>query len=128
MASKAENNNQHQQSQHSALDAIASYVKLEVTLAAGGIALSATFLDSVYRGHSIWSLIVAWSLLGLSIIFGFLVHGEYITRLVNDNVKVRRGERIEILALCQTVCLFTAFAFFAAFAITNVTVNPLPTN
>lgn len=128
MTTRRKNNDQQEHSQHPVLDAIVGFMKLEITLATGSVVLSATFLDSIYRGHSIWSLIVAWVLFGLSIIFGFLVHGEYITRLISQNLEVRRGERIEIWALLQTVFLFAAFAFFASFAVANVTLNPVPTN
>lgn len=120
--------NQPKQSQHPALDAIVGFMKLEVTLAAGAVVLSATFLDNIFQGYSIWAMIVAWTLFGLSIVFGFFVHGEYITRLINNKTEVKRGERIEVLALLQTITLFAAFAFLATFAVMNVKMIPLPAN
>ena len=123
MCSEQKGSDQKQDSQRAALDAIVSYMKLETTLAAGAVVLSATFAQHLYRGHSIWSLVVAWSLLGLSIFFGFLVHGEYITHLAESNVALRRGERMEWWALLQTLCLLVGFAFLAFFAVTNVMTN-----
>lgn len=112
---------QTEKRQHLALDAIVSYMKLEITLASGTIILSATFLENIYQGQLTWSIIVAWALLGLSIICGFLVSGDHIRKLIEGKIQIKRGERIEWLALFQTVFLLAGFAFFAAFATYNVT-------
>ena len=109
-----------------ALTAIANYSRLQLTLAAGAVILSATFLDRLYQGEVLWSLILAWVGFGLSFLFSLLVHGAHIKHLIENDLVIKRGERMELWSLIQTVFLIIGIAAFAYFAVANVTAdNPV---
>jgi len=103
-----------------ALDAISDYIKTLITIATGSVALSATFLANLYHGRAISVLVSAWSVLGISVVFGLVAIGEVIAQLAESSLRPRRGA-LEYLALLQLLALLAGLALFAWFAVSNVT-------
>lgn len=100
--------------------------KLQITLSGASIVLSVTFLDKLFAGQAIPFLLAAWSSLGLSIFFGFLVVGQLITYAIESKSEFRRGESVEYFNLAQWILLALGVALLAYFAVVNVTTPQEP--
>lgn len=106
-----------------ALEIVDDFTKLLITLAAGAAALSVTFIGSVYRGHKLGLLAVAWGLLALSLLCGMLARGTYIGQVAVGRTEVRRG-LLEILNSAQLLALIAAVALFGATVLLNLHSGP----
>lgn len=106
-----------------ALNATANLSRLLLTVGAGAIVLSGTLLQTVYVGRSICLLIASWLLLGLSFLFGYRVHGRYVTQLAKLEFTVRHG-RLENLSLLQFLAVAAGLICFAIFVLANVGAGP----
>lgn len=102
-----------------ALNVICDYVKTLITIATGSVALSATFLASLYHGHALSQLVWAWGLLGGSVVVGLLVIGTVIEQFAQGDLRPRRSGA-EYLALFQLLLTLAGLALFAWFAVRNV--------
>lgn len=93
-----------------------------MTLAAGTVALSATFLgQGLYRGVALNWLYAAWSALALSVFLGSVLFGKYISDLAESvDPKPRQG-LMEILSFLQFILLLAGFVCLGVFAIKNAT-------
>lgn len=120
MLSKKSHNGGTEEDRRDALDAIADFTKLLVSLATGTVVLSATFLETFYEGRSINLLITSWSLTGLSVLLGVVAFGQYIAQLAESNLKPRQSG-VEYLNLAQLLTFAIGVALFAIFAVKNVT-------
>jgi MFS family permease len=103
-----------------ALDAIADFTKLLITLATGTVVLSATFLEKFYKGHSLTLLIASWAVIGLSVALGVIAFGQYISQLAESELKPRRSA-VEGWNLAQLIAFGAGVVLFAIFAVQNVT-------
>lgn len=106
-----------------ALSAAVEYAKLLVTLTTGTVVLSATFLDKFYFGTSLWLLLVAWALLGVSILFGLGVQGEYVTRMAESDLTIRHTS-MENTTLAQWISGVLGLLLFGLFVALNITAPP----
>ena len=104
------------------MDAINDYNKTLMTLAAGTVALSATFLgQSLYHGVALNWLYAAWSALALCVFLGAVLFGKYISDLAESvDPKPRQGS-MEVLSFFQFLLLLAGFACLGVFAIQNAT-------
>jgi hypothetical protein len=105
-----------------ALDAGLRLARLLLSVAAGTIVLSATLLQTIYVGRSQHLLEVAWILLAVSLLLGYLGHGQYVTQLDNSNLKTKG--RFERLSLFQFLFLFAGLGLFAIFVAINLRAGP----
>lgn len=106
-----------------ALGAAVDYAKLLVTLATGTVVLSATFLDKFYFGRSLWLLVAAWSLLGLSILCGLGVMGEFVSRMAESDLTIRHTS-MEATTLAQWFTGVGGLLAFGVFVALNITAPP----
>lgn len=104
-------------------EALRNYVglaRLQITLALGVVALSATFLaqslgKSVGQGTPNWLMFASWSLFIVSVVFGLFFHGRAITLMSESDYNVDDAMldwfgRVQQVTLCLGVVLFTIFA------------------
>lgn len=105
-----------------ALEAGLRLARLLLSVAAGTIVLSATLLQTIYAGRSQHLLEVAWALLGVSLLLGYLVHGQYVTQMDNSDPEV--GGRFEGLSLFQFLFLLVGLGLFAIFVAINLGAGP----
>jgi hypothetical protein len=105
-----------------ALSSALSLGRLLLSVAAGTIVLSGTLLQTIYVGSSLCLLEAAWVLLGLSLVFGYLVHGRYIAQLDASNLE--STGTIEWLSLVQTLFVAAGLVLFAIFVATNISSGP----
>jgi len=106
-----------------ALSSAVGQSRLLLSVAAGTIVLSATFLSAIYVGHSLCLLIAAWTLLGISMFVGFVVHGEYTAQLSKSDLTVRRG-RLEVETLVQLLAVLAGLFCFGLFVLGNIDAGP----
>lgn len=106
-----------------ALSSMVGQSRLLLSVAAGTIVLSATFLSAIYVGRSLCLLIAAWILLGISLLLGFVVHGEYTAQLAESDLTVRRG-RLEVEELVQLIVVLAGLVCFGLFVLGNVDAGP----
>jgi hypothetical protein len=109
--------------QREALKGAVDYTKLLITLATGTVVISATFLDKFYAGKDSGLLIAAWIVLGVSVVVGFLAHGEYIRKLAESNLAIK-NTGIEHANLGQFALAIAGVVLFAIFVVSNVTAKP----
>ncbi len=103
-----------------ALKAIADLTRIQIGLSTGAVILSATFLEKFYKGEVLETLVAAWACFGLSVLFGLMAYGQYVSQLAESNLTVRRGA-LECLSLLQWAALAAALGLFGYFVVTNVT-------
>jgi len=106
-----------------ALSSVQGLGRLLLSVAAGTIVLSGTLLQSIYVGHCLVLLEIAWTLLGVSLVLGYLVHGQYITQLNKSDLTVRKG-RIEKFSRFQFFLVFAGLVMFAIFVAINLGSGP----
>lgn len=105
-----------------ALSSALSLARLLLSAAAGTIVLSGTLLQTIYVGRSLCLLEASWALLGLSLVFGYFVHGRYIAQL--DGSNLQSTGTIEWLSLLQTLFVAAGLILFAIFVAINVSSGP----
>lgn len=120
---KEQYNSGREQDRREALSSAVGQSRLLLTVAAGTIVLSATFLTAIYVGRSLCLLIAAWILLGISMFAGFVVHGEYTAQLAESDLTVRRG-RLEKEMLAQLLAALAGLFCFGLFVLGNVSAGP----
>jgi hypothetical protein len=102
-----------------ALDSVYDYNKTLITLATGTLALSATFLaKDLYYGEGQSWLVWSWGLLGLSILFGLVGLGAYVSQYAESDIRPRHS-LLEYLSLVQVLGLLVGLGFLGIFAIQN---------
>jgi hypothetical protein len=106
-----------------ALSSAIALSRLLLSVAAGTIVLSGTLLQTIYVGRSLCLLEIAWVLLGVSLLLGYLVHGRYVTQLAKSDLTVRRG-RVEVYSLLQFLAIVAGLVCFAIFVVVNVGSGP----
>lgn len=106
-----------------ALGSAISLARLLLSVAAGTLVLSGTLLQTIYTGRSLLLLEIAWGLLGVSLLLGYLLHGRYITQLNKSDLTVRHG-RIEKYSLFQFLAIGAGLVCFAIFVVDNVGAGP----
>jgi len=106
-----------------ALSSAVGQSRLLLSVAAGTIVLSATFLSAIYVGRSLCLLVAAWILLGISMFVGFVVHGEYTAQLAESDLTVRSGP-LENELLVQLLAVLAGLVCFGLFVLGNVNAGP----
>jgi hypothetical protein len=105
-----------------ALSSALSLGRLLLSVAAGTIVLSGTLLQTIYVGRSLHLLEAAWVLLGVSLVFGYLVHGRYIAQLDESNLDSTGA--FEWLSLLQSLFIAAGLTLFAIFVAINLDSGP----
>jgi hypothetical protein len=106
-----------------ALDATFQFTQALIAIATGTVVFSATFLDRIFTGSFRGLLIAAWLVLGLSVVFGVLAFGAYVSKLAESNFVVRRTD-VELFNLLQLIALCAGVGLFALFAVRGITEGP----
>ncbi len=106
-----------------ALASAVNLARLLLTVAAGTFVLSGSLLNTLYVGRSLCLLEISWIALGLSLVFGFLVHGQYINQLAESELVVRRGA-LEAYSALQMLAVAAGLLLFGAFVLVNVGAGP----
>ena len=120
---EAQYNTGDEEDRRQALSSAVGQSRLLLSVAAGTIVLSATFLSAIYVGRSLCLLVAAWIVLGISMFVGFVVHGEYTAQLAESDLTVRRG-RLEVEMLVQLVAVLAGLSCFGLFVLGNVDAGP----
>lgn len=107
-----------------ALGATTDMARLLFAVAAGAVVLSVTFLEKVYVGHALVLLVIAWLLLGLSLLMGYISFGLYVSQLAESELLPRRTA-LEKFALAQFALAFVGLVLFAVFAQQNIAAGPI---
>lgn len=105
-----------------ALSSALSLGRLLLSVAAGTIVLSGTLLQTIYVGRSLHLLEAAWVLLGVSLVFGYLVYGRYIAQL--DESNLQSSGTFEWLSFFQSLFIAAGLILFATFVAINIDSGP----
>lgn len=105
-----------------ALSSGLSLSRLLLSVAAGTIVLSGTLLQTIYVGRTLCLLEGAWVLLGVSLVFGYFVHGRYVSQL--DESNLNSTGTFEWLSLFQSLFIAVGLVLFAIFVAVNLGSGP----
>jgi hypothetical protein len=109
-----------------ALDSIYDYTKTVITVATGTVALTATFLGKdLYQGTSLGLIVASWTCLGVSILFGIVGMGTYISQYAESDIRPRRSGA-EYASLVQVLGLVAGLVLLGLFALDNARSRPAP--
>jgi hypothetical protein len=116
-------NRGNKEDRREALASSVNLARLLLTVAAGTFVLSGSLLNTLYVGRSLTLLELGWAALGLSLVFGFLVHGQYISQLAESELVVRQGA-LEIFSALQAIAVGVGLLLFGLFVLANVSAGP----
>jgi hypothetical protein len=103
----------------SAMKEMASYAVSVNTVAVATLAFTVGLINNIHHARYEWALQWGWGLLLGSVLFAFLVIGQYASQLARSIIKPRQGP-LEWLLLLAFVCLMVGLCFVTVFGFNNI--------
>jgi hypothetical protein len=102
-----------------AMKAMLSYAISINTVSVATLAFTVGLINNIHLAHDAWALKWGWALLLGSVLFAFLVIGQYASQLAESRVKPRQGP-LEGLLFIAFACLMVGLSLVTVFGFNNI--------